>query len=103
MCNVTRYTKGMIKSFANKESEELFCDGVSRKFPPEIIKRAIRKLDMIDAAYRIEDLTVPPGNNLHALKGQREGYFAIAINNQWRVCFRFEGEDAYEVEICDYH
>ena len=93
----------MIKTFADKETERLFCEGRSRKLSPEIIPRALRKLDMIDAAYRLEDLRVPPGNRLHALQGDRLGFFAISINSQWRICFRFEGENAYDLEICDYH
>lgn len=93
----------MIKSFADKETENLFCDGRSRRIPSELIPRALRKLDMLDAAYRLEDLRVPPGNKLHALRGDRAGFHAIAINGQWHICFRFEGEDAFDVEICDYH
>lgn len=58
---------------------------------------------MLDAAYRLEDLRVPPGNKLHALRGDRTGFHAIAINGQWRIYFRFEGEDAFGVEVCDYH
>lgn len=93
----------MIKSFANKETELLFCDGVSKKIPANIVKRAFRKLDMIDNAFRIEDLQVPLSNRLHALRGNREGQFSISINDQWRICFRFVDEDAFDVEICDYH
>lgn len=93
----------MIKSFANKETELLFCDGVSKKIPANIVKRALRKLDMIDNAFRMEDLRVPPSNRLHALRGNREGQFSISINDQWRICFRFVDEDAFDVEICDYH
>lgn len=93
----------MIKTFADKEIENLFCDGRSRRIPSELIPRALRKLDMLDAAYRLEDLRVPPGNKLHALRGDRTGFHAIAINGQWRICFRFEGEDAFDVEICGYH
>ncbi|HIT45035.1 MAG TPA: type II toxin-antitoxin system RelE/ParE family toxin [Candidatus Aphodovivens excrementavium] len=93
----------MIRSFADKETERLFCDGVSKRLPPDVVARALRKLDMIDSAYRPEDLRVPPGNRLHVLKGDREGFYAISVNAQWRICFRFEGEDAFDVEICDYH
>ena len=103
ICNASRYCLHMIKSFADKETESFFCDGTSKKLPIGIQQRALRKLDMIDSAYRVEDLRVPPGNRLHALKGNRKGSFAISINDQWRICFRFEGEDAYDVEICDYH
>jgi len=93
----------MIKSFANKTTEALFTMGKAKRVPNEVAKRAVRKLDMIDSAYRIEDLRVPPGNKLHALTGNREGQWAISVNDQWRICFRFEDEDAFDVEFCDYH
>ena len=93
----------MIKTFANKETELLFCEGESKKLPPDVVRRAIRKLDMLDAAQVVSDLRVPPGNRLHALQGNRSGQFAIAVNNQWRICFSFEDGYAYDVEICDYH
>lgn len=93
----------MIKSFADKDTEMLFCEGISKRFPADITARAIRKLDMIDSAYRVEDLRVPPGNRLHALQGGRAGQYSISINSQWRICFRFDVEDAFDVEICDYH
>lgn len=102
-CHVSRYRLHMIKTFADRDTELLFCDGKLKKIPPDVLARALRKLDMIDSAYRVEDLRVPPGNRLHALKGDRDGFFAISINMQWRICFRFAGEDAYDVEICDYH
>ena len=93
----------MIKSFANKTTEALFATGKAKRVPNEVAKRAVRKLDMIDSAYRIEDLRVPPRNKLHALTGNREGQWAISVNDQWRICFRFEDEDAFDVEFCDYH
>lgn len=93
----------MIKSFADKDTENLFCDGLARKIPREIWKRALRKLDMIDSAYVVDDLSVPPGNRLHRLQGDRFGQYAISINDQWRICFNFRNENAYDVEICDYH
>lgn len=93
----------MIKSFANKTTEALFTTGKAKRVPNEVAKRAVRKLDMIDSAYRIEDFRVPPGNKLHALAGNREGQWAISVNDQWRICFRFEDEDAFDVEFCDYH
>ena len=93
----------MIKSFADKRTEMLFTHGSVGMLPPKIVKRALRKLDMIDDAYRIDDLRMPPGNKLHALVGDRQGQYAINVNDQWRICFRFEGEDAFEVELCDYH
>ena len=102
-CHGTRYNTGMIKTFADKHTEELFLDGNSSVLPPDVRKRALRKLDRVDTAYRVDDLRVPPGNRLHKLQGDREGQWSLSINDQWRICFRFEGEDAYDVEICDYH
>ena len=64
---------------------------------------ALRKLRMLDAATRLDDLRVPPGNRLEALKGARAGQFSIRINDQWRVCFRWQNGHAYDVEIADYH
>lgn len=92
----------MIKTFADKATEALFCEGVSKKLPSEVVGRALRKLDMLDAAVSVEDMRVPPGNRLHALQGERFGQH-VSINDQWRIYFRFKGEDAYDVEICDYH
>ena len=71
--------------------------------PPDVAARARRKLDQINAAIRIEDLKVPPGNRLHSLEGDRRGQHSISVNDQWRVCFRFDDGDAYDVEFCDYH
>jgi proteic killer suppression protein len=71
--------------------------------PPDVAERAARKLEYVDLAARIDDLNVPPGNRLHALSGDRRGQYAIAVNDQWRVCFRFVEGDAYDVEVCDYH
>lgn len=93
----------MIKSFADKRTQELFIKGKSKSFPTSITERAVRKLEYINLATKIEDLRVPPGNRLHALSGDRKGQYAIAINNQWRICFQFLDGDAYDVEICDYH
>ncbi len=62
-----------------------------------------RKLEYIDLASRVDDLKVPPGNKLHQLTNDREGQYAIAINDQWRICFRFVDSDAFDVEVCDYH
>ncbi|HID33853.1 MAG TPA: type II toxin-antitoxin system RelE/ParE family toxin [Anaerolineae bacterium] len=93
----------MIKSFADRRTQRLFVTGKSKWLPPEVIKRAVRKLDYIHNATQLEDLRVPPGNRLHALKGDRKGQYAISINDQWRICFRFIEGHAYDVEICDYH
>ena len=100
---MTRYTLRMIKSFADKNTERLFCDGSGKGLPADVRRWAIRKLDMIDAAQVVGDLRVPPGNRLHALQGDRAGCYAVSVNDQWRICFRFEEGDAYDVELCDYH
>ncbi len=93
----------MIKSFADRRTEERFVTGRARRVPPEVVRRALRKLEAVDAATSVDDLRTPPGNRLHALTGDRRGQFAIAVNDQWRICFRFEVGDAYDVEFCDYH
>ena len=93
----------MIKSFANKRTAELFVKGAARGFPPDVTRRAVRKLEYVDLATRLDDLKTPPGNQLHALRGDRQGQHAIAVNDQWRICFRFVDGDAYDVEVCDYH
>lgn len=101
--HVTRYILGVIKSFADRTTEELFRTGGTRTVPPDIARRALRKLETLNAATKVTDLRVPPGNRLHALTGDRGGQHAISVNDQWRTCFRFEDGDAYEVEVCDYH
>ena len=102
-CHVTRYNSAMIKSFADDETRRLFETGASKRFPADILRRALRKLDHLDAAYVLDDLKVPPGNRLHALQGAGEGQHAIAVNDQWRICFRFADGDAFDVELGDYH
>ena len=77
--------------------------GKAARFPADVARRAARKLEYVDLATSLGDLKVPPGNRLHALKGGRKGQHAIAVNDQWRVCFRFVDGDAYDVDICDYH
>jgi proteic killer suppression protein len=93
----------MIKSFACEETEKIWLGESSRRLPQDIQRIARRKLRMIDAAVEISDLLVPPGNRLEKLKGDREGQYSIRINDQWRVCFRWEEGNAYDVEIVDYH
>ena len=102
-CHVAHYIKIMIRTFANRETQELFTKGQSRRLPPDIIRRAIRRLEYIDLADTLDDLKIPPSNRLHALKGSRRGQHSISINTQWRICFRFIDGDAYDVEITDYH
>lgn len=93
----------MIKSFANKETEELYITGKSKKFPVAVNNAGMRKLDYVNAANCLDDLKVPPGNRLKALKGRYAGKQSIRINDQYRIVFRFVDSDAYDVEITDYH
>ena len=93
----------MIKNFIDKETAKLYKAGKSKKFPPDIWKRAVRKLDMIKRAKTLEDLKVPPSNRLEPLKGDLEGFYSIRINDQYRIIFRFENGDTYDVAIVDYH
>jgi proteic killer suppression protein len=93
----------VIKTFADKRTEALFVTGRAPRVPPEVARRAVRKLEAVDAATRLDDLRVPPGNRLEALRGDRRGQHSIRVNDQWRVCFRFTDGDAYDVEFCDYH
>jgi proteic killer suppression protein len=93
----------MIKTFADKETQQVFVRGKSKRLPPDLIRRAIRRLEFIHWATNLNDLRVPPSNRLHAPKGDRDGQYSISINAQWRICFRFIGGDAYDVEITDYH
>jgi len=93
----------MIKSFRDKETEKIFSRNFSKKFPSDIQHQARRKLIMLDAAPELNALRIPPANRLEALKGDRKGQHSIRINDQWRVCFKWKAEDAYDVEITDYH
>ena len=93
----------MIKTFADKRTEEIYASGKAKRFAPDLAKRARRRLEYIDLAVRIEDLQQPPSNRLHVLGGDRKGQFSISVNDQWRICFRFDDGDAYDVEVCDYH
>jgi len=81
----------------------MYEKGKSKRLPPAIWKRALRKLEYLDLATTLNDLKVPPSNRLHELERERKGQFSISINDQWRICFRFIGGDAYDVEITDYH
>lgn len=94
---------GVIKTFADKRTKALYENGKSKQFPPAIWERALRKLEYLDLATRVSDLKVPPSNRLHKLERDRAGYYSISINDQWRVCFRFEDGDASDVEITDSH
>lgn len=92
----------MIKSFAGRRTKELFETGESRRWS-SIARVAVRKLVQIDSVASLNELNAPPGNRLEALKGDRAGQHSIRINDQWRICFRWESDGVYDVEIVDYH
>jgi proteic killer suppression protein len=93
----------MIESFADAETEKIFNGIVSRKLPSDIQKTARRKLVYLDDAEDLRDLLAPPGNRLEKLGGDRTGQHSIRINDQWRICFKWDNGKAREVEIVDYH
>ena len=93
----------MIRAFSNPETQRFYTTGRSRRYPPAIRTRAAMRLTQLNAATRLDDLRLPPSNRLEPLKGDRAGQWSIRINDQWRVCFRFERGDAFDVEIVDYH
>ncbi|MDY6839740.1 MAG: type II toxin-antitoxin system RelE/ParE family toxin [Thermodesulfobacteriota bacterium] len=89
----------MIKSFRDKETERVFNRHFSSKLPQSIQRIARKKLVILDAAPGLNDLRIPPGNQLEALKRDRKGQHSIRINDQWRICFKWRAGDAYDVEI----
>ena len=93
----------MIQSFACAETGRIFNSQLARRFPADIQRTARRKLLQLHAAVAVRDMAVPPGNRLEALKGNRAGEHSVRVNDQWRICFRWQGSDAYNVEIVDYH
>jgi proteic killer suppression protein len=93
----------MIQSFADRETEFIWSGRRSRVFPPDIQATALRKLRLLNQARVLQDLRIPPGNRLEALKGDRTGQYSIRINNQWRICFIWQEGGPSHVEIVDYH
>lgn len=93
----------MIKSFKSKATWKIFNREFSLKLPNDIQRITLRKLLMIDAAANLSDLRSPPANHLELMKGKYAGFYSIRINDQWRICFYWYSNDAYEVEIIDYH
>lgn len=93
----------MIRTFATKETAAVFANERVRRLPPNILQVARRKLVQLHNIASIEELRVPPGNRVEKLSGDRDGLWSIRVNDQWRICFRFEAGDAYDVEIVDYH
>ena len=97
------YSPRVIRTFADGETRRFYSSGKSRRVPTEIQRRAAMRLVQLNAASRVEDLRMPPSNRLEQLHGNRSSQWSIRINDQWRVCFRFEDGDAFDVEIVDYH
>jgi proteic killer suppression protein len=93
----------MIRTFRDKQTARVFRRERVRRFSLPVQRAALRKLLLLDAAESLDDLRVPPGSRLEKLRGDRQGQYSIRINDQWRVCFRWENGDAYDVEITDYH
>jgi proteic killer suppression protein len=93
----------MIASFRDKETERLWLSGKSRRLPAVLHRRAFRKLAILNAAMTLDNLRVPPGNQLEALRRDRAGQHSIRVNDQYRVCFVWRDGNAFEVEVADYH
>jgi proteic killer suppression protein len=93
----------VIRGFKDAETEKIYHRERSRKLPTDIQQVALRKLRMINNAVNINDLRTPPANHLEKLSGNREGQYSIRINDQWRICFQWKNNDAFNVEITDYH
>jgi toxin HigB-1 len=92
----------MIKSFRDRDTERFFQRHPSCRWPTNMNRVAWRKLAILDAAERLKDVAIPPGKRLEKLTGDQSGQHGIRINEQWRICFRWKGGDAYDVEIVDY-
>ena len=101
--NAMRYYTPMIQSFKCKETEKIWKQNFSKKFPISIQKIALRKLFMIQRAKELNDLRIPPANRLEKLKGDRKEQYSIRINDQFRICFIWNNSDAFDVQIIDYH
>lgn len=93
----------MIRSFGDKDTGRLFAREAVRRWGPDVQHVALRKLRMLDAATTLGDLRVPRANRLEKLKGDHAGQWSIRVNEQWRLCFRWDGADAHDVELVDYH
>lgn len=93
----------MIKTFKCKETEKIFDGRHSAKFPTDIQRTALRKLTQVHGAASLDFLRAPLANRLKKLDGDRAGQWSIRVNDQWRICFRWDDDNAYDVEIADYH
>jgi len=98
-----RYYCVVIRSFRDNDTERLFKRQHNRRLPTDLQRIVLRKLVLIDAATSLMDLRIPPANHLEKLVGNRAGQHSIRIDDQWRICFRWVGGDAHDVEIVDYH
>lgn len=93
----------MLRSCKDRDTERVWRRKPTKRLSPSLRRAALRKLLVLDAAEVLDDLRSPPGNRLEKLTGRRKGQHSIRISNQWRICFRWEHGDAYEVEVTDYH
>lgn len=100
---VTWYSLLVIRSFRGKVGEDLWGGRTPKGFPAMLVRPALRKLSMLHAAISLEDLAAVPGNRLEKLRGDRQGQHSVRINDRWRICFVWQGNDAHDVEVCDYH
>jgi len=101
--NAKHYAYSMIQSFSDKETAAIFAGYLVRRLPQDMQQVARRKLKQLDAARLPDELKIPPGNRLEALKGDRKGQWSIRVNDQWRICFIWNNGDAEDVQIVDYH
>ncbi|HAK44323.1 MAG TPA: plasmid maintenance system killer [Spirochaeta sp.] len=93
----------MIKSFADTNTEAIYNRKMKKGMHPVLAKKALKGLRSIESSVVLDDLKIPPGNKLEALKGDRKGQHSIRVNDQWRICFLWDDGNAYNVEFCDYH
>ena len=93
----------MIRSFADKRTEEVFHGIEKNLFPPGVLRRAVKKLDRLNAAKDISDLRTPPGNRLERLRGDRKGQYSLRVSLSWRVCFQWKNGNAYKVELSNHY
>jgi proteic killer suppression protein len=96
----------VIVSFGDKATEDLFHNRQTqrvRRYPPEILRPALQQLDMLNSSKDLKDMRSPPGNHLELLKGDLMGYYSVRINKRWRLVFKWQGAEAHEVQIVDYH
>jgi len=93
----------MIRSFKDTEAAKIYARQRSKKLPTDIQQVALRKMRMLNNAHSLDDLKIPPANRLEKLSGARSGQYSIRIDDQWRICFEWQGNNACNVEIADYH